>query len=118
MLVLEHCLEPREGTITLWALGLEAHPEFKALDMAEMLTVRELLEPVTLFVVSEANEASDNTQVDKLISVGDHSHLDKILWVHSLLDHVVYAILTQCLHCVLVLGDLLLDVLNRVFIDL
>ena len=118
LLILKHALEAGEGDVALGAFGLEAHPELEALDVAQVLAEGELLQAVAVLVVREADEAPDYAVVGERVSVGDHTHLDKVLRVHALLDHVVDAILPQRLHSVLVLLDRLLDVREGIFIEL
>ena len=86
--------------------------------MAQVLAEWELLQSVTLLVVVKANEASDDTEVDIAVSIGDDSHFDEMSRFDALLEQIVNAILTQCLYCGLVLVDLLLDVLNRTLVNL
>ena len=62
--------------------------------MAQMLAEGELLQSITVFVVGEADEASDDTMVGEGISVGDHAHLDEILRIDTLLEHIVDTILS------------------------
>lgn len=116
-LVLEHDLQPRIRPVALRALGLKAHPEFETLDVAEVLAEGELLETVTLLVAAEANEAADQAKAVVALSVGDHAHLNEMLRVDALLQHIVNAVLAQSLHCRLVLVDFLLDVGHRVLVD-
>ena len=63
ILVLEHAFEAGEREVALGALGLKTHPQLKALDVAQMLAERKLLQSITVFVVGETDEASDDTMV-------------------------------------------------------
>ena len=86
--------------------------------MADVLAEWELLEPVTLLVVGEADEAADDAELGVAITVSDHTHFDEVLRVDALLEHVEDAVLAEHLDRLLVLYDLLLNVRTRVFIDL
>ena len=110
VLILEHAIEAWEREVALGAFGLKTHPQLKALDVAQMLAERKLLQSITIFVVGETDETSDDTMVREGISVGDHAHLDEILRINSLLEHIVDTILSQCFNCVLVLLDRFLDI--------
>ncbi len=86
--------------------------------MAQVHAEWELLQSVTLLVVIKANEASYDTKVDIVVSIGDDSHFNEMSRFDALLEQIVNSILTQGLHCGLVLVDLLLDVLDRTRINL
>jgi len=75
-----------------------------------MLAERELLESVTFFIVTETDEASDDSEVDKGVAICDHANFDKMSRVDSLLDHVVDPVLAQSFYCDLVSYYLLLNV--------
>ena len=75
-----------------------------------MLAERELLESVTFLIVTEADEASDDSKVNEGITVCDDANFYKMSRVHSLLYHVVDPILTQNLYSRLVSNYLLLNV--------
>jgi len=78
--------------------------------VANMLTKRELFESITFFVVVKAYEATSDAEVYVAIPIRDNPHLDEVRWVHTLLQHVVYAILSQGFHSHLMLIDFFLDV--------
>jgi len=78
--------------------------------VAQVLAERELLESISFLVVSEANEAPDDSMVGEVISVGDYAHFNEVLRINTLLQHVVDPVLAQSLHCCLMLLDWLLDV--------
>ena len=118
ILIIDHSLKSREGSIALRAFGLETHPEFKALDVTKVFAEGELLQPISFLVVRKTDEASDNAMVRERVSVGDHAHLDKVLGIHTLLQHIVDAILAQSLHSRLVLLNRLLNVRKRAFVKL
>ena len=84
-LICNHFLHSREISVALWAFSLKAHPELKALDVAHVLAKGELLEPVAILVICEANETAGHPMVSKLVSVGNYPHFDKVGRVHSLL---------------------------------
>ena len=86
--------------------------------MTQVLAKGELLESVSILVAIKADEAANDPIVSKLVSVGDHSHLDELILVDTLLDHVVDAVFAQSLHCCLVLCNGLLDVLDRILVHL
>ena len=86
--------------------------------MAQVLAERELLQPVAVLVVREADEAPDDAVIRKRVSVGHHAHFDKVLRIDALLEHVVDAVLPERLYCILVLCDRLLDVREGTFVEL
>ena len=53
--------------------------------MANMLAVWELLEAVAFFVVAKADEAPHDAYGLEALHVRDHSHLDEVCRVHTLL---------------------------------
>ena len=114
----EHGIEARVGPIALGALGLEAHPELKALNVAQMLAEWELLQTITVFVIVEADKAAYDSMISKLIPISHHAHLNKVILIDALLDHVIDAILPQCFHRCLMLTNSLLYVLHRCLIHL
>ena len=116
-MVFKHVFAARERFVALRALRLEAHPEFQAFDVTKMLAMGEHLESITLFVVGEANETSDDTMVDVRVSICHDSHLDEIGWVHALLKHVVDTVLTECLNSRLMLHDRLLDICQASIVE-
>ena len=118
LLILKHAIEAGESDVALGAFGLEAHPELEALDVAQVLAEGELLQTVAVLVVREADEAPYYAVVGERVSVGDHAHLDKVLRIDALLEHIVDAVLPQRLHSVLMLLDRLLDVREGTFIEL
>ena len=86
--------------------------------MTQVLAEGKLLESISILVAIEADEAANDPIVGELVSVGDHSHLDELVLVDTLLDHVIDAVLAQSLHCCLVLCNGLLDVLDRILVHL
>ena len=80
--------------------------------MAQVLAEWELLQSIAFLVVIKANEASYDTEVDIVVSVSDDSHFDEMSRFDALLEQIVNAILSQGLHCGLVLVYLLLNVLD------
>jgi hypothetical protein len=80
--------------------------------MAQMLAKWELLQAVALFVAIKADEAPNDAKVDIAVTVGNHSHFDEMGWLYALLEQIIDAILTQCLHCGLMLIDFPLNVLQ------
>ena len=114
----EHGIEARVGPIALGALGLEAHPELKALHVAQMLAKWELLQTISVSVIVEADKAAYDAMICKLIPIRDHAHLNKVVLINTLLNHVIDAILPQRLHCGLMLRNSLLYVLYGCLIHL
>ena len=86
--------------------------------MTQVLAERELLEPVSVLVVVEADEAANDSIVGELVSIGDHPHLNELVLVDALLDQVVDAVLSEGLHCGLVLRYGLLNVLDGILVHL
>ena len=109
-LPVEHFLESRIRQIALGASSFETHPEFKTFDMAQVPAVRKLLNTIALLIVSETDKASDDSMVNKRLSVGYHAHFNEILGMHALLNHVVDSIFAECFHGGLASLDLLLDI--------
>ena len=86
--------------------------------MTQMFAHGELLDPVTLLIVTEADEASRYPVVDKRFTISHDAHLDKVLRIDTLLKHIVDAVLTQSFHCRLMLLYRLLDISERAFVHL
>ena len=107
----EHWLQSRVGAVAFGALRFKTHPQFEALDVAEVFADWKLFKPVSFFVVAKANEAANDAEVHERVSVGDYSHLDEMRRVHSLLNHVENAIFAEYAHSGLVAADLFLDII-------
>lgn len=82
-----------------------------------MLTKRELFESIAFFVVVKAYEAANDTEVYIAVPICDNSHLDEVRRVHTLLQHIVYAVLSQGFHSHLMLIDLFLDIGHGIVIN-
>ena len=80
--------------------------------MAQMLAEWELLQTIAVSVIVEADKAAYDAMICKLIPISDHAHLNKVVLIDTLLDHVIDAILPKCFHRCLMLTNSLLYVLH------